>query len=117
MFYQLPDGTFRLFRPGDDFVESRRSGKAKPNRHNVPERYHKLLDWYENEYCRTGGAGKEADDPVLRMRGVGQEIWKDEGGDAFVARERQAWDAEAQPRRGVSGVRPVRRVRTGGRRG
>jgi hypothetical protein len=30
----------------------------------------------------------EENDPVLQMRGVGKEIWADEGGDGFVARER-----------------------------
>jgi len=28
------------------------------------------------------------EDPVLKMWGAGKEIWKDEGGDAFIARER-----------------------------
>lgn len=42
---------------------------------------------------RRPGEGDWASDPVLAMRGVGKEIWADEGGDSFVARERAAWDS------------------------
>jgi len=31
-------------------------------------------------------------DPILQMCGVGKEIWQDEGGDAFIERERNSWD-------------------------
>ncbi|MGO9274758.1 MAG: hypothetical protein ACLQOO_31775 [Terriglobia bacterium] len=31
-------------------------------------------------------------DPSLQMWGVGKEIWQDEGGDAFIERERKSWD-------------------------
>jgi hypothetical protein len=93
MFYRLPDHTFRLFRPGDDWHPAR-SGKTCPNRAELPGRYHELLEWYEREYCR-GGPAPAAEDPILRMLGVGKHIWESESGDAFVARERAAWDAEA----------------------
>ena len=33
----------------------------------------------------------EDTDPVLQMRGVGKEIWTEEGGDAFIERERRRW--------------------------
>jgi 3-methyladenine DNA glycosylase AlkD len=36
---------------------------------------------------------KERNDPVLQMRGVGKEIWANEGGDALIARERASWDS------------------------
>ncbi len=87
MFYRLSDGTLRLFRPGDDFHPARK-GKTIPERSKVPARYHELLEWYEKEYCRRVSQS----DPVLQMRGVGKEIWMDEGADAFVARERKGWD-------------------------
>jgi hypothetical protein len=38
------------------------------------------------------------DDPVLQMWGVGKEIWKDEDGDSFIARERAALDGEMESR-------------------
>jgi len=50
LFYRLEDGTLRLFRPGDDF-DPARTGKTMPKRSDLPQRYHELLDWYENEYC------------------------------------------------------------------
>jgi hypothetical protein len=34
------------------------------------------------------------DDPVLQMWGVGKEIWADEGGDAFIRKERESFDKE-----------------------
>lgn len=95
MFYRLEDGTLRLFRPGDDF-DPARTGKTKPERSDLPQQFHALLDWYENEYCNRGGGGDENTDPVLLMRGVGKEIWLDEGADAFVARERAAWEDDEQ---------------------
>ena len=90
MFYRLEDGTYRLFRPGDDSHPARR-GKTCPNRGDLPSRYHELLDWYEKQYCARSVRSVEENDPVLQMRGVGKEIWADEGGDAFVARERAGW--------------------------
>ena len=91
MFYRVADGTYRLFRPGDDFHPARK-GKTMPERTDLPARYHGLLDWYENEYCTRAAQLEERDDPILQMRGVGKEIWADEGADAYVARERAGWD-------------------------
>lgn len=92
MFYKLADGTYRLFRPGDDFHPNRK-GKTKPERSGLPARYHCLLDWYEKDYCSRAGQVDEKADPVLRMSGVGKELWAAlGGGDAFVAREREGWD-------------------------
>jgi hypothetical protein len=90
MFYKLPDGTYRLFRPGDAHHAARR-GKIKPELAELPREYHDLLAWYEQEYCRQAGAAPAASDPVLAMLGVGHELWSPEGGDAFVARERRNW--------------------------
>jgi hypothetical protein len=41
-----------------------------------------------------GNSQDDERDPVLQMWGVGREIWADEGGDAFIARERAGWDEE-----------------------
>jgi hypothetical protein len=96
MFYRLEDATLRLYRPGDDF-DAARTGKAVPQRSELPQRYHELLDWYENEYCRLGSPEDEKCDPILQMLGVGREIWREEGGDAFVTRERASWEREGKP--------------------
>ena len=95
MFYRLADGTYRLFRPGDSYHPSR-GGKTHPNREDLPARYRGLLDWYEREYC--GGKTLVEDDPILKMWGLGQEIWKGVDPDAYVAGLRAEWNAEAPPR-------------------
>ena len=55
----------------------------------MPEIYHYLLDWYQEEFCGIAGGGEI--DPVLAMVGVGKEIWQEEGGDAFINRLRKDW--------------------------
>jgi hypothetical protein len=95
MFYKVGDGTYRLFRPGDDFDPDRK-GKVAPHREQLPKRYQPLLDWYEHKYSRQPSATNDEEDPVLQMWGVGKEIWKDENGDAFIARERSALDDELE---------------------
>ena len=50
MYYRMPDGTYRLYRTGDE-CHPRRKGKIIPLRAELPETYHHLLDWYEREYC------------------------------------------------------------------
>jgi len=87
MFYRLPDGTYRLYRAGDD-CHPRRKGKIIPSRAGLPEAYHYLLDWYDREYCQPRVPEV---DPVLAMVGAGKEIWQEEHGDAFVARLRSGW--------------------------
>jgi hypothetical protein len=94
MFYKVGAG-YRLVRPGDDFHPDRK-GKMAPHREELPKQYHPLLDWYEKEYSRQASATNDDDDPVLQMWGVGKEIWKDEDGDAFIARERAALDDELE---------------------
>ena len=97
LFYKLPDGSLRLFRPGDDCHASRR-GKTRPERSDLPEVYHPLLDWYEREYCRVRPPGAASRDPLLEMRGLGKELWASlGGGDAFVAEERAGWERAARP--------------------
>lgn len=93
MFYRLENRTYRLFRPGDDWHPAR-SGKIRPDPAELPAEYRHLIDWYEKEYSR-GGSGQFVEDPVLLMRGVGKHLWEAEGSDAFIARERAAWEAEA----------------------
>ena len=90
MFYKLPDDTYRLFRPSDQAHPSRK-GKMKPTREQLPEKYHYLLDWYEREYCARETATSEEDDPILKMRGVGKEIWASTDADEYVRNLRSNW--------------------------
>ncbi len=93
MFYKLPDDTYRLFRPGDQAHPSRK-GKMKPAREQLPEKYHYLLDWYANEYCSKETPMKEDDDPILKMRGLGKEIWAGTDSDEYVRDLRRDWYAD-----------------------
>ncbi|MGH9670091.1 MAG: hypothetical protein ACRD3A_08275 [Terriglobales bacterium] len=96
----MPDGTLRLFRPGDQVHPARR-GKAQPRREEIPKKYHYLLEWYEQYYAPESRALSQATDrrliepdPVLAMRGVGKEIWRGVDADAFVASLREGWSGE-----------------------
>lgn len=91
MLYATGKRTRRLFRPGDP-VHPRRNGKVIPNREDIPERYHELLDWYATEYARTRGAKGHPLDALLALKGTGKEIWQDEDPDEYVRRLREGWD-------------------------
>jgi hypothetical protein len=90
MFYRLTGDTYRLFRTGDR-SDPARHGKTKPAREDLPERYHALLDWYEQKYAGKETVMSENEDPVLRMRGVGKELWKDTDADEYVRSLRSNW--------------------------
>jgi hypothetical protein len=94
MFYKLEDNTYRLYRPGDS-AHPLRKGKTAPNRAELPDKYHELLDWYEHEYCKGGVPSiPEERDPILQMWGLGKEIWADTNADDFVAELRAGWESE-----------------------
>jgi hypothetical protein len=86
MLYRLPDGTLRLYRPGDDF-HPQRTGRTHPRASDLPPSYTELLSWYLSEYCAatpSGTADAIERDPVLAMKGVGKEVWEGIDADAFV---------------------------------
>src|SRR5881397_2372919 len=91
MFCKLEDDTYRLYRPGDAAHPSRK-GKTAPNRAELPEKYHELLDWYEQEYCK-GSAKQETGDSLFdQMWGLGQHLWSGNEADAYVAELREGWE-------------------------
>ena len=90
MFYRLSNDSYRLYRPGDQTHPSRK-GKTKPSREELPAKYHFLLDWYEQTYCAKESAMNEEDDPILKMRGVGKEIWAGTDSDEYVRDLRSNW--------------------------
>lgn len=92
MFYRRPDGTLRLYRPGDD-VHPERAGKTHPVRAELPPKYHSLLDWYEKDYCKGVAPVIAEEDPILALRGLGKEIWAGVDADAYVNDLRSHWDA------------------------
>jgi hypothetical protein len=50
MFFKIPGGAYRLFRPGDNCHPERKK-KIVPRREDLPVQYHPLLDWYEKDYA------------------------------------------------------------------
>ncbi len=50
MLTRAGTGRRRLFRSGDEFHPLRANGNVMPERQDLPDRYHGLLDWYETEY-------------------------------------------------------------------
>jgi hypothetical protein len=90
MLYRNPDGTLRLYRPGDDCHPERRKGKTVPETEAIPPPYRELLEWYSREYSARAPepAGQ---DPILALRGVGKEVWRELGGEAFIAQLRSDW--------------------------
>lgn len=95
MFYRTEDGGLRLYRPGDTAHPARR-GKTHPSRGDLPAKYHHLLDWYESVYCQ--GAREVEEDPILRLRGLGKELWMGTDPDVYVNDLRSGWNGEAVPR-------------------
>lgn len=82
-------GRRRLYLPTDQCHPDRQSGKSVPRRQQIPEAYHPLLDWYDN-LC-NGAQLSGAQDPILALRGLGKELWRDEEADRYVQRLREGW--------------------------
>lgn len=57
MLYTLPNGERRLFRRGDDYHPGREGGKIRPEKEDIPRRFHPLVDWYEQEYSPAAPHG------------------------------------------------------------
>lgn len=49
---------YRLYRPGDPFDKSRKSGLGAPATYTVPPPFKSLMPWYINEYCARAGPGQ-----------------------------------------------------------
>ena len=89
MLFETASGRRRLYRPSDPCHPLRSSGKTVPKRAEVAAGDRELIDWYENVY--VAGVSGTAADPILALRGLGREIWADEDADAYVRRQREAW--------------------------
>ena len=89
MLFETTGGHRRLFRPGDPCHPLRAAGKNTPKRHEIPDGYRDLIDWYVGEY--VGRVPDDAKDPVLSLRGLGEELWADEDADSYVCRQRSGW--------------------------
>ncbi len=91
ILYETRSGFRRLFRPTDDVHpdrwQSRRESKSIPKREQIPEKYRYLLDWYA-DWSEGPPPLVPVDDiendPLLRLRGSGRDIWADEHADEYV---------------------------------
>jgi hypothetical protein len=79
-----PDGSLRLFRTGDSFHPTRRTGRTAPKPHALPVQYEYLLQ-NQTEGPSGNFEYSPAEDPILAISGVGKEMWKQlGGGEAFI---------------------------------
>ena len=80
----------RLYRPGDPVNAGRSDSKSTPCRDELPARYQYLLDWYQRKFIRRFSLQERIkNDPILKMIGLGKDIWKDEPADEYVRRLRE----------------------------
>ena|SRR5579884_2605467 len=72
MLHSTERGRRRLYRKGDPAHPERR-GKTHPEKRDIPERYHAVVDWYLNEYSNPkNGDGEEgSSSPSVWLRFVG----------------------------------------------
>jgi hypothetical protein len=78
MLFETADGNLRLFRPGDYTHPARLQ--------EIPQRYHHLINWYENwsRIYPSRHAPNYDDDPLIRLIGSGKHIWAEEHADEYV---------------------------------
>ena len=99
------DGTYRLYRPGDEYHAGRKDGKLLPDVNRIPKEYCDLLDWYHAKHLRTRKAVES--DPILALRGLGKEhLLRMGGGEKFLRDLRSGWDERSLA---IEASKPVRR--------
>ncbi len=70
MLHSSGRGRRRLYREGDP-LHPQRKGKVYPERRDLPERYHPLIDWYLAEYSVPEGGRKGSSRPAALLAFVG----------------------------------------------
>jgi hypothetical protein len=91
MLIETAKGRRRLFRKGDPYHPAREGSKIVPEPEELSTQYRYLLDWYRNVYCANRGDSIE-NDPILRLRGSGKEIWKGINPDEYIRQLREGWE-------------------------
>ena len=105
------DGTYRLYRPTDPCHPGRRQGKTLPDPNRIPAKYHDLIDWYRARYATPAQVTTEAD-PVLALRGLGKQVWRElGGGEKFIRELRENWYRVKLPLKHARKAKPARRSR------
>lgn len=91
MLFATGKSTRRLFRPSDPSDPNRYGSKTVPDKSEIPPAYQPLLAWYESEYARSG-VTHQTEDSILRLRGLGSEIWNGVDADSYVRQLRKGWE-------------------------
>jgi hypothetical protein len=95
--YMNPDGSYRLYRPNDSCDLGRKNGKSVPDPNLIPPKYRDLIDWYRTRDTGPAPISIEGD-PILALRGVGKELWKElGGGEKFIRELRENWYGATNP--------------------
>jgi len=91
MLTRNPNGSYRPYLHGDEYHPARASGKTCPDAHAIPSKYKDLIAWFHNEYDSPPRALPD-EDPLLALRGLGKELWKElGGGEKFIRDLRANW--------------------------
>lgn len=91
MLYATGKNTRRLLLSTDD-VHPSRTGKIFPDPEDIPSRYHKLIDWAKQRYNQGGERSSRWLEGVLKLRGIGRDLWKGEDPDEYVRKLRKGWE-------------------------
>jgi len=109
--YANPDGSYRLYWSRDPFHSERKNGKTLPEPNRIPAKYHELLAWYR-ELDTAPPEELQETDPILALRGLGKELWRDlGGGEKFIRELRENWYGVDKPARQSAKARPSKRRR------
>jgi len=111
MLSRNPNGTYRLYRHGDEFHTARAHGKTHPDVRAIPSRYKELMEWFHRDYDKRPEL-PAGEDPLLALRGLGKELWKElGGGEKFIRELRANWHgSEEQKARARLQRSPKRRA-------
>jgi hypothetical protein len=91
MLYANGDRTRRLLLSSDD-VHPERTGKIFPDPEDMPVKYHELIEWAKKRYGTGSPPRGRWLDGVLKMFGLGKELWRGEDPDEYVRKLREGWD-------------------------
>lgn len=87
MLFETAPSRRRLFRPGDPYHPKREGGKILPDRHEIPSKYHHLLDWYERKWVPAPPL-----DPLLALAARYRDLWKTVDPDDYVRELREGFE-------------------------
>jgi hypothetical protein len=90
MLYATPDNRRRLLRSGDD-IHPERTGKIWPDPDEVPTRYHELIEWAKARYGKDSPRPTRWMEGILKLRGMGRQLFTGEDADAYVKGLREGW--------------------------